>query len=233
MFNTQHILYMVISGALTAVLLIMASKLLKERGQKDRFLKFFAILTVVLHYSNLWVDYFKSGGHAEISSVHILPIYPCNVMMWLLLVVALMKKSRRIFPVLAECCFYVGTICGVLGIALNKNFDSTPTLADYDVLKGMLSHSAMLLGCIYIKVGGYIRIRPFNAVSTAVGLGLFILCGIGINQLYDHFGMEAPDAMFLRENPYFRGSPILPGLCVVILMFLTLTLLERRKNKKK
>lgn len=233
MFNTQHILYMVISGILTALLLIFAVKRLKNQTQKDGFLKLFAILTVVLHYSDIWVEFFRTGGSTYVASVHILPVYPCNVVMWMLLIAALVKnKQGLLFKTLSEFCFYGGIVCGVIGIALNINFDNNPTLADYSVLKGLLSHSTMLVGCIYMKVGKYFTVQPSNAFSTAAGTGVFVICGVLVNLLYDCFGMEAPDGMFLRHNPYLPCSPILPGLGVIVLMYCILLLVQRRKKKK-
>ena len=232
MFNTQHILYIAISGSLTALLLILATRLLKSQRQKNGFLKLFAVLTVLLHYSDIWVEFFRTGGTACVSSVHILPVYPCNVMMWMLLIAALMKdKQSLLFRMLSEFCFYGGILCGVLGIVLNENFDNNPTLTDYGVLKGLLSHSTMLLGCIYMKVGRYFTVRPTNAFSVAAGAAVFVLCGIGVNRLYDAFGMEAPDGMFLRHNPYLPCTPILPGICAIVLMYVILLLMERRKRK--
>ena len=220
MFNTQHILYIAISGSLTALLLILATRLLKSQRQENGFLKLFAVLTVLLHYSDIWVEFFRTGGTACVSSVHILPVYPCNVMMWMLLIAALMKDKQSLL------------LCGVLGIVLNENFDNNPTLTDYGVLKGLLSHSTMLLGCIYMKVGRYFTVRPTNAFSVAAGAAVFVLCGIGVNRLYDAFGMEAPDGMFLRHNPYFPCTPILPGICAIVLIYVILLLMERRKRKK-
>ena len=78
MFNTQHILYMVISGILTAALLVLFSQYVKKGLTKNKILKFFAIITVMIHYSNLWVDYFSNGGSATVENNHILPVYPCH-----------------------------------------------------------------------------------------------------------------------------------------------------------
>ena len=214
MFNKEHILYMVISGVATAALLFWAGRLAKTEKSKNKILKFFAIITVVIHYSNLWVDYFAFGGEATVENNHILPVYPCNAVM------------------LGEFCFWVGTVCGVIGIVLNVNFDNTPTLADYDVLKGMLSHSTMLFGCLYMRTGGFIRIRTFNAVSVASGLGVFVLCGMVVNKLYEHFGMEAPDGMFLKSNPYMPVSPIVLGVVAVALLFIGLSIWELRLPKE-
>ena len=228
MFNTQHILYMVISGILTAVLLALSAKYAKDDDTKNRILKFFAVITVAIHYSNLWVDYFTTGG-ATVENNQILPVYPCNVVMWMLLLSSLLQnKKRLLFQLLSEFCFYGGTVCGVIGIVLNANFGNTPTLADYDILKGMLSHSTMLFGCLYMLVGGYIKIRVFNAVSVATGLGTFVLCGMGVNALYDFFGMEAPDGMWLRSNPYLSFSPMVLGIIFVIVLFGVLALWELR-----
>lgn len=229
MFNTQHIMYMVISGVLTIALLILARLFVHSDQSKNKILKFFAIITVLIHYSNLWVDYFASGGSATIENNHILPVYPCNVVMWMLLIAALVgNKKSRLFQILSEFCFYGGTVCGVLGIVLNANFGNTPTLADYDILKGMLSHSTMLFGCLYMLVGGFVKIRVFNAVSVAIGLATFVLCGAVVNRLYEHFGMTPPDGMFLKSNPYLGVSPIILGMIAVLLLFAVLALFELR-----
>lgn len=229
MFNTQHILYMVLSGIITAVLLMLAAKLAKDEASKNKILKISAILTVVIHYSNLWVDYFTTGGTATLENNQLLPIYPCNVVMWMLLVASLLKdKKRLLFQLLSEFCFFGGVICGTIGIVLNFNFDNNPTLADYDVLKGMLSHSTMLFGCLYMLVGRFIRIRVFNAVSVTAGLAGFVICGIAVNALYEFFGMESPDGMWLKSNPYLPVSPLVLGVAFIGVLFIALHLWELR-----
>lgn len=233
MFNTQHILYMVISGLLTVLLLALAGRYVKDDQKKRQILKFFAIITVIIHYSDLWVDFFANGGSVEVGSNHLLPVYPCNVVMWMLLAASLLKNQNSVvFHMLGEFCFIGGFICSVVGIVFNFNFDSTPTLADYTVLKGMLSHSTMLLGCLYLLVGGFIRIRMFNVVSVTAGLATFVACGVAVNQLYDCFGMESPDGMMLRENPYVPVPTVLLGIGVVILLFCCLSLWELRLPKE-
>lgn len=229
MFNIQHILYMVLSGIATALLLALASKSAKDEKDKNRILKISAILTVVIHYSNLWVEYFTTGGTATLENNHLLPVYPCNVIMWMLLVASLLQnKKRLLFQVLSEFCFYGGVVCGTIGIVLNFNFDNNPTLADYYVLKGLLSHSTMLFGCLYMLVGRFIRIRVFNAVSVTAGLACFVVCGIAVNALYEFFGMEAPDGMWLKSSPYLGISPLVLGVAFVGVLFLVLHLWELR-----
>ena len=229
MFNLQHNLYMIISGILTAALLVLFARYAKDDQTKNRILKFFAILTVMVHYSDLWVEYFSNGGTAEIENNQILPVYPCNVVMWMLLAASLLKNKNSIpFQLLSEFCFYGGTICSVVGIVLNINFGHNPTLADYDILKGMLSHSTMLVGCLYMLVGGFIKVRIFNVLSVAAGLATFVLCGVFVNTLYESFGMESPDGMWLKSNPYISISPMILGLWLLIGLFCVLSLRELR-----
>lgn len=229
MFNLQHILYMVISGILTGLFLVLCSRFVRDDKHKKRILLFSAVITVVIHYSSLWVDFFATGGNATFESTHILPVYPCNVVMWMLLAAAAMKnKNSTIFHLLGEFCFLGGTVCGVVGIVLNANFDATPTLADYDIFKGLLSHSTMLFGCLYLFTGKFVRLRMFNTVSVTAGLGTFVICGMIVNQLYLQFGMDPPDGMFLRSNPYLPVSPIFLGIGVVLILFSIHALRELR-----
>ncbi len=229
MFNLQHILYMVISFLLTAVLLVWCGLKVKDQYKKNSILVLSAVLTVVIHYSNVWVEFFTSGGTNTVEANHILPVYPCNVVMWMLLLCAVIKnKTSVIFRLLSDFCFFGGIVCGIIGIMFNANFDSTPTLLDYYVLKGLLSHSTMLFGCIYLMVGGYVKIGVFNALSVTFGLATFVVCGLFVNKLYTIFNMTPPDGMFLLSNPYFPISPMILGVIAIIIMFVVLALYEQQ-----
>lgn len=216
MFGSVHILYMIISAVISAALLVFLSKTIKDTVIKERVLKLFAVLTVIIHYSSLWVDYFKSGS-ATVQSPMLLPIHPCNVCMWLLLISAFVKKREgTLYRLLTEFTFWAGTVCGIIGIALNENFGNNPTLADYEVLKGMLSHSTMLFGAIYLLIGGFVKIRVFNVLSVISGLLLFVIDGAIINTLYLVFLDEKCNSMYLQEPP-FADMPWLNTLVMGIL----------------
>ena len=66
---------MIISGLISGILLWLMHKHLKTEDQKYAALKFFAIITVIIHFSSLWVDFF-STGRAEAESAMLLPIHP-------------------------------------------------------------------------------------------------------------------------------------------------------------
>ena len=57
LFDKAHIMYIVIALLVTIGLEILFSHIKKEEN-KDKVLKFFAIITVVLHFSLIWTSYF-------------------------------------------------------------------------------------------------------------------------------------------------------------------------------
>lgn len=202
MSDTVHIIYTFGGFIVTAILIFLAVKFIKEQKYKDFLLKFSAIITVVLHFSILYVEYFQNGGSAEITLTYLMPAYPCHIAMWLLVIVAFMRnKSSKAFKTLGEITFYLGIIGGVIGILLNEIYINNPNLADWGVLKGMLSHSTMLYGCIYLLAGGYIKLGVKNMPSVLIGLLLLVADGavvIGVHQL---FGIDPPNSMYLLESP--------------------------------
>lgn len=232
MFDLTHILYMVISGIITTVGLWAAARYIKIPKHKDILLKISAISTVVLHYSNIWVDFFSNGGTAVVENNHILMVYPCNIIMWFLFAVALSdKKDSLIIRILTEFTFWGGIICGSIGIIFNINYANNPSLLDYGILKGLLSHSTMLFGCIYLLVGGYFKIRVFNVLSCILGLLFFIVDGLAVNCLYKIFEIPQVDAMFLEtvlipEYPWI--SVHLLAAIAVLILFACLALYEKK-----
>lgn len=230
MFNLTHILYMVISAVVTITLLVLAGLFVKEEKHKKLIIKILAIVTVALHFSDLYVDFFKTGT-ATIASPQLLPIHPCNIVMWLLLICAFLKNRNGIAAkVLLEFTFYAGVICGIIGIVLNENFGNNPTLTNWHVLKGMLSHSTMVMGCIYILVARFIKIRVSNCISGFLGLCLFILDGFIINSLYLAFGLGECNSMYL-QSPVIESMPWfsswLMGVFAIILVFAVTALFEQ------
>ena len=99
MFDLPHILYISISTLLTVGLLTVFVLYLKDEKQKRLVLKISAISTVILHYSGLYVDYFTQG-YAEASVILLLPVYPCHIAMWFLLVTAFCAQPLSVTVIL-------------------------------------------------------------------------------------------------------------------------------------
>lgn len=225
MFDKGHLLYMAISTFFLILCLSLCKRYVKDQRIKDRILKISALLTVAIHYSSLYVDYFSTGS-AEVESTMLLPIYPCNVAMWLLLIVAFMKNRRgKLYTILSEFTFYLCIVGGVIGIVFNEVYISTPNLADWDVLNGLLSHSTLLFGGIYLLLGGYINIRVRNVVSVFYGAVLLLADGILIIGMYRLANLDAPNCMYLLENPFpqikWFNTFVVGGIGVLLVFIIT------------
>lgn len=230
MFDTTHILYMAFSALISVAIMIAARILIKTDDGHVKFIRFFAVLTVVIHYSSLWVDFFSTGT-ATVQDSMLLPIYPCNICMWLLLIWSFVKnREGLIYRILTEYVFWAGTVCGTIGILLNENYASTPSLADYEVLKGLLSHSTMVIGCVYVLVAGFARLRVRNVISVTAGLIFFIFDGIAVNTLFSVFKLDPCNSMYLLEPP-FPDMPwltnIAMGIMAVALVFVITAIYEQ------
>ncbi len=213
-FNTAHVLYMLISAAATAALLTVLCIYVKDQKQKLLVIKISAVATVAIHYSSLWVDFFAEG-EAMVEKSMLFPIYPCNICMWLFLIAAFVRPNSKIFRYLAEFLMLAGVTCAVIGIVFNENYGGNPTLTDYDILKGLLSHSTMLFGCLYLGVSGLATPRMHCLLSVVSGLLFFVADGLIINALFSVFDLEEVNSMYLLSPP-FENLPFINTLTIGI-----------------
>ena len=235
MFGTTHIIYTVISLIVSALLIFLGKKFIKSENGHNRALWATASITVLLHISPLWVDYLRTG-EALVESPMLFPIYPCNVCMWLLLALTYMKREGVLYRLTSEFVCLGGTVCGIIGLVFNANFAANPTLADWGIFKGLLSHSTMILGTVYLGVCGFVKIRLRNILSVMAGLCFFVLDGALINGIYALAGLEPCNSMYLLEPPFasmpWLTTPLIGALALVIVVALTV-LYERFALKKK
>ncbi|MBQ7307129.1 MAG: YwaF family protein [Clostridia bacterium] len=229
LFDSNHIKFMIFTLCFTTISLLIFYKTIKNQKSKDLVLKIFSILTVIIHYSGLWVDYFSTGT-AIADQTLLLPVYPCHIAMWLILIVAFMKnKNSKIFTILSEFTFYLGLVGGVIGIMFNENYAANPNMLDWDIFKGLLTHVTLLVSCIYLLVGKYIKIRVFNTISCIFGMTGLLVDGAIVILLHKIFGLDAPNAMFLLENPFPQVAWIntwFVGFIAVLLVFITTSIFE-------
>ena len=73
MFNTQHILYMVISGVLTALLLLFFRRHIQSEQGRIRVLKFFALITVLIHVSDALYYFLTTAGRYYVCLLYTSP----------------------------------------------------------------------------------------------------------------------------------------------------------------
>ena len=123
--------------------------------------------------------------------------------MWLLLITAFTKKRDSFaYRSLSEFTFWAGCVCGFIGILLNEQYGYNPNLLDYHILKGLLSHSTMIVGAAALAVLGFVKIRVRNVLSVVMGLTLFIIVGATMNTLYAYFELPPCNSMYLLSAPY-------------------------------
>lgn len=172
------LIYSISVTILIIVSLIAINCKINREDIKDKILKVASILTVIIHYSSLWVDYLTNGS-ASVDNTMLFPIYPCNICMWLLLVYAFKKdKTSFIYKSMGEFLAIGGTLCGMIGLYANEIFLNNPNFFDYDSLKGLLSHTVMIFGTLFILFQIYKNIRVKTIViSVSLGLGLFVIIG--------------------------------------------------------
>ena len=224
------LLYNFITFILITCLMILCKKVIKKDRTKDIVLKSVSLAVVIIHYSSLYVDFFKNK-EALIDANMILPIYPCNIIMWMLLIVSFMKnKESKLYKSLSEFIFIGGTICGLIGVLFNINFLNNPNLLDYNILKGLVSHSVMIFGTIYLFVFDYVKLEVARTTKSIIfGLVIFVICGLTINILFAIFDIPSVNAMFMLEPP-FENMPFINfftiGLTGIIIVFIGLNVYE-------
>jgi hypothetical protein len=219
MFNESHIIYIVVSLVLTIGALIGFS-FVKKQFWKDFILKVCAVLTFVIHISIMWVDFLQTGAATAYEYI-LFPKYLCNLCMYLLLIVAFMRnKEGRTFQYLATFLAYAAFFGGMITLFLSDYLAADPLMEKYETVKSLLSHSIMMLGTLYLFVGGYVKIRILNMLPFVGGMVATALLGWFINGLYAWFGRGEPNAMYLQRTAmdgvdFFTGYGI--GLCMIVL----------------
>ncbi|MCQ2565063.1 MAG: hypothetical protein MJ152_04335, partial [Clostridia bacterium] len=94
MFNLEHICYMIVSAIITIVGLILAKKFAKTDKQKSALLQLVGWLSVAVHFSSLYVEFFSTGS-ATADSSELLLMYPCNILMWLVVICGYLPKDKK------------------------------------------------------------------------------------------------------------------------------------------
>ena len=93
----------------------------------------------------------------------------------------------------------------------------------------------MLFGCIYLLVGGYVKIGVSNMLNVLLGLILLVVDGAVIILLHYIFGLDLPNSMYLLEIP-FESMPWLNvvtiGLLAIAIIFIATALYEQFALKK-
>lgn len=230
MYSLEHILYIIIS-LIVVVGLVVGARFIKNQKAKDLVLLAFALLCFFFHISTMYTSFFSKGtGIGDSYDNQLFPIFFCNYMMYLLLIVALWwDKKTRLFQIIATFVAYGG----IFG-ALITLFVTPPGIAQWGTFQSALSHSTMLAGCLFLFVGGYVKIGVYNLIPFVMGL---LSCGVvgGLVELIFYLGgRPSPNAMYLvhgpHEAPFFQWWMF--ALSFLILIFAFTAIWERFTRTK-
>lgn len=205
LFDGFHIMYIVISLLLTGGILYLASKYLKKESHKEAFLKFWGLITFLLHISPLWLDFLRNG-QASVADNMLFPIFFCNLSMFLLMITSFISNKKTIgFRYFATVTAYAGSFGALISLFYPQYYLEGSRMT-WGIMKSMLSHSTMLVGCAYLMIGKYFKIERKNTIIYTIGLLGFGFIGILVNLTFKLAGLYDPatgypNAMFLLRPP--------------------------------
>ena len=215
--------------ALIALGLWPVKKYVKQQRTQNIILGAAAIFTILFHYSTFAFKLLSGGNAMEYLSETpnlILPIYPCNVVMWSALIFALLKnKKSRVGAFFADYLFWFGIISTLVGMFANVDFINNPTLADYENFKSIAAHATLLFNVLLLPIFGYIKIDVKRNITNII-ISIFVMAAIGCycNLVFHALASEAAaydvNSMFLIHSPFdgldFLTYPVISLMAVPI-----------------
>ena len=226
-FNTILIL-------IIAALLVAVKKWVHGERARRALLLVAPLVTVAFHYSSfLYHLLFTGAGVAYLSNNPnlILPIYPCNIVMWCALAYGFVSnKQSRVALFLSDYVFWFGIASTLVGMFANVDFIMNPTLKDYEVTKSIVAHATLLFNVLLIPVFGLLRPSFWRnmrnmilSVLAMYGIGLY--CNLMFSALVSPQEAYDVNSMFILHSP-FEGVPFLRypiiaamGLVIYLVIF--------------
>ena len=238
------IIFNLILVTFIALGLFLAKKYMKEERTKHILFIAAALFTILFHYSSFIFKLFAGGAMEYLSDSPnlILPIYPCNVVMWSALIFAFLKdKKGKLGAFFADYLFFFGVISTLVGMFANVDFIKNPTLADYENVKSIVAHATLLFNVLLLPFFGYIKIDvKRNIKNIIISILMMAVVGGYCNLVYHALASaEAAydvNSMFLIHSP-FEGIPFLtyPVISLIAIplylgLFLLCDLVARKKR---
>lgn len=225
-------MYKLIILNLILIALITAGLWITKRyvkGEKAQNILLFAaaVFTILFHYSSFIFKLLTGTGAMEYLSQNpnlLLPIYPCNIVMWSALIFSLLKNKRTKFGAfISDYMFWFGIVSTLVGMFANVDFIKTPTLADYEILKSVIAHATLLFNVLLLLVFGYIRTDVKRNITSIV-ISVFVMAAIGgycnliIGALASADMAYYVNSMFMLHSPFediaFLTYPIIALIAV-------------------
>lgn len=223
----------------------LIKKYVKRERTKNLIFCVAAVFTILFHYSTLCFKLLTNGNAMEYlrdTPNLILPIYPCNVVMWSALIFAFLKnKNSRVGKFFADYLFWFGIISTLVGMFANVDFINNPTLADYNNFKSIAAHATLLFNVLLLPIFGHIKINIKRNLLNII-ISIFVMAAIGFYcnlVFYVLVSAEAAydvNSMFLIHSPFegldFLTYPVI-ALIAVPIYFAVFVICGRMFQRKK
>lgn len=228
--------------AIITALLIVIKKTVKSDKAQNVLLLCASLITILFHYSTLIFRTVTGNGaiaYLGDNANLILPIYPCNVVMWSCLILGLIKKESKIADLLTDYIFWFGIFSTLVGMFANVDFIMNPTLADYEITKSIVAHATLLFNVLLLPVFGRVRIDFFknmkNMMLSVIGMyAIGLYCNLVFRVLVSSEKAYDVNSMFIIHSPFdglgFLTYPII-ALIALFLYLLLFTVCDFIKNK--
>lgn len=229
---------------LIALGLYLIKKFVKRECTQNLILSVAAIFTILFHYSTFGFKLLTGGNpmaYLRDTPNLILPIYPCNVVMWSALIFALSKnKASKVGRFFADYLFWFGIVSTLVGMFANVDFINNPTLADYENVKSIAAHATLLFNVLLLPIFGYIKIDVKRNLTNII-VSIFVMAAIGCYCNLVFYALASAEAaydvnsMFLIHSPFegvdFLTYPVI-ALMAVPIYFAVFTVCDRIAHKK-
>ena len=242
---------LLIFNFILVALIVLGLWLIKKHAKQERkrniILIAAAVFTILLHYSSFLFRLVSGGNAMEYLSDTpnlLLPIYPCNVVMWSALIFAFIKNKRsRLGSFFVDYLFWFGIISTLVGMFANVDFIMNPTLADYENFKSITAHATLLFNILLLPIFGYVKIDvKRNIINISISILMMAIIGGYCNLVFHALVSEAAaydvNSMFLIHSP-FDGLEFLtyPAIALIAIplylaVFALCDLCARKRNKR-
>lgn len=211
------IIFNIIQILIIAALLVAVKKWVHSERAKRILLLVAPLITVAFHYSSFAYHLlFVGDGIAYLAETPnlVLPMYPCNVVMWCALLYGLLpNKDSKLALFLSDYVFWFGIASTLVGMFANVDFIMNPTLSDFEVTKSIIAHATLLFNLLLIPVFGLLRPNFFrNMRSITISVLAMYVIGLYCNLVFEALGSPEmaydQNSMFIVHSP-FEGMPLL------------------------
>ncbi len=213
--------------AVIAFGIFFVKRIKSERRQNLLFICA-ALVTVLFHYSTFLYRCFDGTAvqYLRENANLLLPIYPCNVLMWSAVIFAFCKNKRsKVGSFLADYLFWFGIISTLVGMFANVDFIMNPTFADYDIVKSIVAHATLLFNILLLPIFGYIKVDiRRNMLNILISIFVMYVIGLYCNLVFQVLASaEAAydvNSMFILHSPFdgldFLTYPVIALIAIPI-----------------